>query len=290
MKAIIFGANGQDGHYLCRLLEQNDVEVVRVSRTGSETLGDVSNYSFVEGLVKKHLPDHIFHLAANSSTSHDLLFENHQTISTGTLNILEAVRKHSPSTCVFLSGSAMQFVNDGQPINEQTPFDPSSPYAVARIHSVYAARYFRKAFSLKIYVGYFFHHDSPLRSEHHVNQKIVKTIRRIAEGSNEKLKLGNMDVEKEFNFAGDMMEAVWKLVNQEKYFEVVIGSGEAHSIKEWVEYCFGKAGLKMSDHIELETGYVPLFRKLVSDPTLIHSIGWRPKVDFQSLANMMMDA
>lgn len=289
MKSIIFGIDGQDGFYLTRLLQRMKVEVFGVSRSDTEwTKGDVADFAFVQETVKTHKPDFIFHFAANSATRHEALFENHNAISTGTLNILESVRLHCPSTKVFLSGSAMQFKNDGKPINEQTPFEASSPYSVARIHSVYAGRYFRQAFGMKIYVGYFFNHDSPLRSEQHVNQKIIAAAKRIAGGSAEKLELGNIDIQKEFNYAGDVVEAVWLLVNQDKIFEAVIGSGKTYSIKDWVEYCFRQINMNWKDHVVLKQDYVPEYKTLVSDPRLIKSIGWRPVVDFYKLADKML--
>lgn len=289
MKVIIFGINGQDGYYLTQLLTLNKVEVIGVSRSNAEFNGDVADYSFIESIVKHHQPDYIFHFAANSTTRHSALFDNHNAISTGTLNILECVRLYCPTTKVFLSGSAMQFKNEGVPIDEQTPFEGSSPYSVARIQSVYAGRYYRSAFGLRVYFGYFFNHDSPLRSERHVNQKIVNSVKRIANGSTEMLELGNIDVKKEFNYAGDVVEAVWMLVNQDTIFEAIIGSGDAHSIKEWLEYCFKKVNKNWEDHVIINHDFVSDYEILVSDPKLIRSIGWQPKVDFYKLADMMME-
>jgi GDPmannose 4,6-dehydratase len=183
----------------------------------------------------------------------------------------------------------MQFKNEGLPIDEQTPFEASSPYSVARIQSVYAGRYYRSAFGLKVYAGYFFNHDSPLRSEKHVNQKIVSSVKRIANGSTEKLELGNIDVRKEFNYAGDVVEAVWTLINQDTVFEAVIGSGDAHSIQEWVEYCFKKINRNWEDYVIIDHDFTPDYKILVSNPELIRSIGWKPKVDFYMLADIMME-
>jgi GDPmannose 4,6-dehydratase len=218
------------------------------------------------------------------------LFDNHTAVSTGTLNILEAVRLYSPQTKVFLSGSALQFKNDGSPIDEQTAFEASSAYSVARIHSIYAGRYYRSAFGLQVYAGYFFNHDSDLRSEKHVNQKIAATVKRISKGSNEKLEIGNIDVLKEFNYAGDVVQAVWVLVNQSQISEAVIGSGEADSIKEWAEYCFNKVNLNLQDHLIVNNDFIPEYKILVSKPALIKQIGWQPKVNFNQLADIMMEA
>ena len=289
MKALIFGSNGQDGKFLSDLLERKQIEVIGISRSNARMVGSIVDFALVESVIKSQRPDFIFHFAANSTTQHAALFDNHSTISTGTLNILEAVRLHSPHTKVFLSGSALQFKNDGVPIDEKTAFEASSPYSVARIQSIYAGRYYRSAFDLQVYVGYFFNHDSELRSEKHVNQKIVATVKRISNGSDEKLEIGNINVLKEFNYAGDVVQAVWQLVNQNQIFEAIIGSGKAYSIKEWAEYCFNKVNLNWKDHLVIKHDFIPEYKILVSNPTLISQIGWQPQVGFNELANIMLD-
>jgi len=131
MNALIFGANGQDGFYLNQLCGEKKIGVIGVSRSHSNwAQGSVSDFNYVENLIKKEQPEYIFHLAANSSTKHDALFENHETISTGTLNILESVKRHCPESRVFLTGSGVQFKNKGLPIKETDEFDANSPYSV----------------------------------------------------------------------------------------------------------------------------------------------------------------
>lgn len=289
MKALIFGVNGQDGYYLNQLLIKKNIQVIGVSNTGDNWIkGDIGDLSLVEELIKTNQPDYIFHFAALSTTRHEALFTNHKAISTGTLNILESAKIFSPKSKVFLSGSAMQFKNQGLPIDEETAFEASSPYALARIHSTYAGRYYRKAFGLSVYCGYFFNHDSPLRTIQHINKKITDSVNRIKNGSGEKLEIGNLDVQKEFNFAGDIVEAIWILVNQNKIFEAVIGSGKTYSIKDWTAYCFQKINKDWRDFVKVKEDYVPEYKILVSNPKLIFSIGWRPKVDFYKLADMMI--
>ena len=290
MRAIIFGANGQDGVLLGELLKEKNIEVLGVSRSTGSCRGDVADYLFVEALCKKHKPDYIFHFAANSSTRHEALFDNHQAISTGTLNILESARLHCPNAKIYLSASAMQFKNIGEPIDEQTQFEASSPYSIARIQSVYAGRYYRATFSMAVYCGYLFNHDSPLRSERHVNQKVVSAVKRIANGSNEKLELGNIDVKKEFNYAGDVVDAIWMLVNQNSIFEVAIGCGEVHSIREWLEYCFKKINRNWEAFVIINPNYRAEYEILISNPTLLLSLAWKPKVGFHQLADMMLEA
>lgn len=287
MKALIFGASGQDGHYLGEICSEHGIEPVGVSRAGAPFRGDVARWDQVEALVREHAPAYVFQLAASSTTRHEALFENHETISTGALNVLEAVRRHAPAARVFIAGSGVQFENGGAPISERTPFAATSPYAVARIQSAYAARYFR-SLGVRAHVGYLFHHESPLRKPGHVAMKVALAARRIAGGSGERLELGDLSVEKEWTFAGDVARAMLALVQQDDVFEAAIGSGEPHAIREWVEACFSAAGLDWRAHVEVRPGFVAEYHRLVSDPTTIRSLGWRPRVEFQALARMMV--
>ena len=287
MKAIIFGANGQDGFYLSKLLQEKSVEVIGVSRNGDYLKLNIYNFNDVQLLIKNSQPDFIFHLAANSTTSHQALFENHNTIATGTLNILEAVKEFSPHTKVFISGSGLQFLNTGAPIKETDCFAAKDAYSISRIQSVYAARYFR-SLGLKIYVGYFFNHDSPLRSERHVTKMISETAKRIAAGSNEKLEIGDISVIKEWSFAGDIVEGIWILVNQNDVFEANIGSGIGYSIKEWIEECFSILNLNVEENITKRKGFSSSYKILVSDNSIIESIGYKEKVGFKELAKKML--
>lgn len=284
--AIIFGVNGQDGFYLSMLLQKMEFTVIGISRTASNT--DLTNFDSVVELVKKTTPDYIFHLAANSTTRHDALFENHATISTGTFNILEAVKIYSPQTKVFISGSGLQFVNTEKPIKESDIFEARDPYSVSRIQSVYAARYYRKL-GLQVYVGYFFNHDSPRRTERHMAKKISEAVKRIAKGSDEKLEIGDISVIKEWTYAGDIVEGIWILVLQDKIFEANISSGLGYSIEQWLNVCFDCIGKKWQDHVVIKNDFSPEYKMLVSDPTIINSLGWSPKVPIDEMAKMMIN-
>jgi GDPmannose 4,6-dehydratase len=290
MKAVIFGASGQDGFYLQKLLFKNSIEVISISRSiGPWLIGDVGNYAFVESIIKDNQPDYIFHLAANSTTNHQALFENHATICNGTINILESAKIHSPHSKIFISGSGLQFVNIGKPISEVDQFEARDAYSIARIQSVYAARYFRML-GLKVFVGYFFNHDSPLRSDRHVNQKIVKAVKEISTGKIEKLELGNIHIKKEFCFAGDVVDAVWKLVNNNHgIFEATIGSGIAHSIIDWLEICFGNFNLDYRDYVISNPNFKSDYNILVSNPNTIKKLGWVQETNINSLCKMMME-
>lgn len=287
MTALIFGAGGQDGYYLNRLCGARGYEPVGISRSGSWLRGDVSDYGRVEELIKFFRPEFVFHLAACSTTGHEALFDNHAAISTGALNILEAVYRHSRQTKVFITGSGVQFENTGKPISERDAFSPASPYAVSRIHSAYAARYFR-ALGLRTYIGYLFHHESPLRKPRHVSQKIAAAARRAAEGYPEKLWLGDISVEKEWTFSGDIVSGILALVEQDRVYEAAVGSGKAYSIQSWLELCFGLAGKRWQDHVSTDGASRPEYSRLVSDPSTMFSLGWYPKVGIEELARMML--
>lgn len=289
MKSIIFGANGQDGFYLSALLKSMGHVVTGVSRSGDFLKTDIAGFTDVAELVKGIKPDFIFHLAADSTTRHESMFYNHEVISTGTLNILEAVRLHSPSSKVFISGSGLQFENKGLPVKETDPFEARDPYSVSRIQSVYAARYFRRL-GVRAYAGYFFNHDSPRRSERHMAQKVVAAAKRIAAGSGEKLEIGDLSTEKEWTFAGDVVKAIWTLVGQESVFESNLGSGLGYSIADWCETVFSSLGMNYRDHVIQKDTFKAEYSRLVSDPALIHSLGFRPEVGFHELAKMMIDA
>jgi GDPmannose 4,6-dehydratase len=285
--ALIFGANGQDGPYLVEALRDKGIAAVGVSRSGPWRRGDVAVRADVEAAVRELRPAYIFQLAASSTTRHEALFENHESISTGALNVLESARLHAPDARVFLAGSGLQFRNVGAPIDEEAPFEASSPYALARIQSVYAARYFRSR-GLRTYVGYLFHHDSPRRGPRHVAQMVAEAARRIGAGSGEVLELADTSVVKEWTFAGDVARAMVTLVTQDDVTEAVIGSGEGHSIEEWVACCFALVGRQWRDLVRTTPGGRGDYPRLVSRPARLLSLGWRPEVSFEGLAEMMM--
>lgn len=287
MKALIFGANGQDGYYLQELCKLKGIDPIGIARSGNGLLGNVADYGQVEQLIKQYLPIYVFHLAANSTTRHEALFENHETISTGTLNILEAVKKHSPASKVFITGSGLQFKNTGNPISEHDEFEANSAYSVARIHSAYAARYYR-SLGIRAYVGYLFHHESPHRKASHVSKMIALGARRIAAGSDEMLEIGDIAVRKEWTFARDVMQGVMTLLDQDEVFEATVGSGLAYSIEDWLEQCFALIGRDWHDHVRLRQGFVSEYKQLVCNPETINALGWHPDTSISDLAKLMM--
>jgi len=287
MTVLIVGASGQDGHYLTRLCSEKGARVIGCGRSGPDVKLDVADFAKVESLIQDSKPDFVFHFAADSTLAHDALFSNHAAICTGAVNILESCWRHCRGARVFLPGSAVQFENNGLPIDEERPFQALSPYAAARIHSVYLGRYFR-SLGLRCYVGYLFHHDSPLRSPRHLSQKIAQAAVQIAAGSNEKLEVGSLAVEKEWTFAGDTVRAMWTLVSQDEVWEAAIGSGRAYPVRAWVEACFQAAGIGCEQWVKEIPGYRPDFQRLVSNPARIMRLGWQPELSLGELAAMMV--
>jgi GDPmannose 4,6-dehydratase len=289
-KAIIFGINGQDGFYLNQLLQQNQIEVIGISRSaGAWMQGDVGDRSFVESLIKSNQADYIFHLAANSKVNHELLIEHQSTIVNGTLNILESVFQYSPFARVFITGSGLQFVNDGNPVNEKNEFIARDAYSLARIQSVYAARYYRSK-GIKAYTGYLFHHDSPLRTQQHLNRKIADAAKAIAAGKEYSLSIGDVTVEKEFGFAGDIAAGIFHLLRQDNLFEACIGTGKAYSVERWLELCFNSIDKDWKNYVQINNEYVADFRKLVCDPSAINATGWKAATDIEELARLMLSS
>jgi len=287
VSAIIFGANGQDGYYLSNLLKEKGMDIIGVSRKNSDETFDVAEYLSVKEIINKYHPEYIFHLAANSTTRHDAFFENHATICNGTNNILEAVKSVSPHSKVFISGSGLQFQNNEMPINETDAFEARDAYSVCRIQSVYAARYYR-SLGIKTYVGYFFNHDSPARTDRHISKFIANTARRVSKGENIQIEIGDVSVQKEWTFAGDMVNAIWTLVEQDVVSEAVLGSGKSYSIEQYLSECFSLIGKNWQEYVTIKQGFHPEYKILVSDPATIFSLGWRPKISISQLAQMMI--
>ena len=286
--AVIFGASGQDGIFMADLCRKKGIEVIAISRKANTNYsGSVADRDLVTTVIRQHTPAYIFHFAANSTTRHDALFENHETISTGTLNILEAVKTHSPKCKVLITGSGLQFVNTGNPITENDPFEATNAYAISRIQSVYAARYFR-SLGIKAYVAYLFHHESPYRHDNHLSKMITNKIEAILMGSSEKIIIGDINVRKEWAYAQDIVEGIFTLVNQEDKWEAVIGTGIAYSIGDFISTCMEVSGLKMDDHVIRQSGFKAEYLSLVSNPETIRSLGWNAKTDFSGLVRIML--
>lgn len=289
MKALIFGITGQDGHYLRDLLLSEGHTVFGAARSGGDVRMDVSDRDAVRAVVREFQPDYVFHFAATSSTAHEHLWANHSAIATGTLSILDAVERETPDARVLVAGSGLQFVNHGQPLDEDSPIDHSSPspYVIARNYSLSAVRYYRSR-GIKAYFAFLFHHDSPLRDRSHLSMKIVESAVQAKLGARGKLLIGDPDAEKEFAYAGDIVTAMWKLIQQELMFECVVGSGVPYKVSEWLDACFRMEGLDWRDHVEINHSYKNPCRRLLSNPARIKELGWLPNCGFSELAGMMI--
>ncbi|HTE09059.1 MAG TPA: GDP-mannose 4,6-dehydratase [Flavitalea sp.] len=287
MKAIIFGANGQDGYYLSEVLSANNIDVIPVSRNGDVIRADVADFTSVHTLIRDHKPAFIFHLAASSTTRHEALFANHATISTGALNIFESVKILSLDSKIFISGSGLQFRNDGNPIHESDPFQARDAYSISRIQSVYAARYFR-SIGLKIYVGYLFNHESPRRTEQHISRMIADRVKAISREVDITLTVGDLSVVKEWGYAGDIVKAIWTLVNQDEINESVLGTGKGYSIQEYIEKCFSFIGKDWRPYVKEKQGFRSEYRSLISQPSTIMTLGWKPETDLSQLVEKML--
>jgi GDPmannose 4,6-dehydratase len=289
VRAIIFGAAGQDGFYLAEIMAEQGVDCVLTARKreGYEEC-DVGNTEQVEEIIRAYKPDYVFHLAAKSSTRHDVLWDNQKAIVNGSVNILEAVKKHKPACRVFLSGSALQFAPSVLFIDESSEMVNSSAYAAQRNASLCLARYYREKCGIAAYMGFFFHHDSPRRGEHHLAQKIASAARRIASGSGAKLEIHDPSAVKEWTFAGDSMRAAWLLVGQDEIYECVIGSGVPCTVADWASACFRALGLDWQDHTVVHHTGAQTFR-FISRPERLKALGWSQKVALDELAWLMVN-
>ncbi len=287
MRSLIFGANGQDGHYLAESCRKKGILPICVSRSSGDCCGDVADFGFVDSLVTQYSPAYIFHLAARSTTHHDAVFENYATIAEGTVNVLEAARRRCPDARIFIAGSGLQFRNTGAPISAGDSFEPRSAYAAARIASTFMARYYR-SLGMKTYIGYLFHHESPFRKPAHVSKQVALAVRRILQREQQVLDIGDLTVAKEWTYAGDVAEAIMTLMGQDTLYEASIGSGIAYTIREWVEACFRCAGLDWQQYVRAKEGFTSEYHVLVSDPSAIRGLGWVPRVGFHELATMMV--
>lgn len=281
MKAIIYGSNGQDGHYLARLCQNLGVDVTGLHR--GNLYGDLQTPNSLKWLFLKENPDYVFHLAANSTTHHDAGPENHATIANGTLNLLEAARLYGPNARIFLAGSAYQFRNASVPIAETDPWEPKSVYAAARCYSNMLARVYRDL-GLRVYFGYFFHHDSPLRKARHISKQIAVAAR---EGL--PIEIGDLSVTKEWTFAGDIAQAIWTLVNQDDVMEANLGTGIGKTVQEFVFACFSAANRDWREFVKPRENFVAEYRSMTCNPARIFSTGWRPKASLEQLAYMMVN-
>jgi len=267
--ALICGVSGQDGSYLAQLLLQKGYTVFGTSRDAQGSsfanlikLGieeQVSRISMVPEdfrsvlvALRKSNPDEIYYLAGQSSVglSFEQPAETIQSITLGTLNILEGCRMMEKSIKIYHAGSGECFGDThGEPANEKTPFYPMSPYAVAKTSAYWLVNNYRDAYGLFACTGILFNHESSLRPERFVTQKIIRAVKRIAQGSKEQLKLGRLDIARDWGWAPEYVEAMWLMLQQDKPEDFVIATGTTITLEEFVKTAFEQANLNWKDYV-----------------------------------------
>jgi GDPmannose 4,6-dehydratase len=312
--ALITGITGQDGSYLVDLLLKKNYKVIGVKRRTSVIATDridhvmddvesVLNFDLVYGnmidsgnihrILMEHRPDEIYNLAAQSHVrvSFDTPEETAKIVAMGTLRLLEAVRNICPGAKVYQASSSEMFGdNPNYPFNELSRLMPASPYACAKVFAHNLIRNYRESYGLHASSGILFNHESPRRGETFVTRKITMAAANIKLGNQDKLFLGNLDAKRDWGFAGDYVEAMWRMLQQECPDDYIIATGETYTVREFLNEVFEYAGLNVDKHVEIDERLfrpheVPL---LLGDASKAkEKMGWEPKVKFKELARMM---
>ncbi|HKJ65108.1 MAG TPA: GDP-mannose 4,6-dehydratase [Desulfopila sp.] len=311
--ALIIGISGQDGSYLARLLLDKGYTVVGSSRDAAmSTFANLEKLSIKERVatesvssndfhsvlqvLKKVRPDEIYNLAGQSSVglSFQQPMETYESISVGTLNLLEAIRMLEMPVRFYNACSSECFGNiNGEKANEQTPFRPRSPYAVAKAAAFWQLANYREAYGLFACSGLLFNHESPLRPPRFVTQKIVREACDIKRGRQEKMKLGDISVIRDWGWAPEYVEAMWLMLQQDKADDFIIASGQSYSLEDLVETVFSSLGLDWRDHVEINPELLrPTDIKISrADPAKAEKVlGWRAKYAMKDVAAMMVEA
>ena len=309
-RALITGVSGPDGSYLAQFLIEKGYEVFGASRdaqaasfvnlhklgirekvnTVSMSLNDFR--SVLQTLVQVK-PDEVYNLAAQSSVglSFDQPVETMESVSIGTLNLLEAVRFLNMPIRLYNAGSSECFGDTGESAaDETTPFRPRSPYAVAKAAAFWEVANYREAYKIHACSGILFNHESPLRPDRFVTKKVLNAASRIADGSKERLKLGNLDIRRDWGWAPEYVEAMWLMLQKDEPDDYVIATGETYSLREFVAEIFSSFGLDWQDHVDFDTEFVRPNELLVSraDPYKAYrELGWLAKYKMRDVARML---
>jgi GDPmannose 4,6-dehydratase len=318
-KALITGVTGQDGSYLVNFLLSKGYEVHGIVRRASLfntdriddlyrdpheggvklTLhyGDLTDGSALRHILEHVGPDEIYNLGAQShvKVSFDIPEYTADVDALGTLRLLEAVRDHvrqrGQAVRYYQAGSSEMFGATPPPQNEHTPFYPRSPYAVSKVAAHWYCVNYREAYGLFICNGILFNHESPRRGETFVTRKITRAAGRIKEGLQEKLFLGNLEAKRDWGFAGDYVEAMWRMLQQDEPDDYVVATGESYSVRELVEMTFAELGLDWKRHVEIDPRYLRPTEvdALQGDASKARQrLGWEPRVGFKELVKMMV--
>lgn len=317
-KALITGITGQDGSYLAEFLLSKGYEVHGIIRRASTFntsridhlyqdphingarlflhYGDLTDTGNIEKLVNQIKPDEVYHLGAQSHVrvSFDMPEYTANTDALGTLRILEAIKNSGLKIKLYNAASSEMFGSTPPPQSETSLFHPRSPYAVAKVFSFDITRLYREAYGIFACNGVLFNHESPRRGETFVTRKITMGIARLKAGLDKKIYLGNLEAKRDWGFAPEYVEAMYAMLQQEKPDDYVIATGEAHSVREFLEVAFAYAGLgDYRQYVEIDQRY---FRpaeveSLIGDFSKAKArLGWQPKVTFNDLCKVMVDS
>lgn len=308
--AIITGITGQDGSYLAEFLLERGYNVIGMVRRSSTVTferiqhiqdditliqGDLHDQSSLVDVMEQYRPDEVYNLAAQSfvPTSWSQPVLTGEVTALGVTRLLEAVRHVNPNTRFYQASSSEMFGKAIEvPQNEQTPFHPRSPYGVAKIYGHWITVNYRESYNMFAVSGILFNHESPRRGLEFVTRKVSYGVARIKLGLAKELRLGNLEAQRDWGFAGDYVEAMWMMVQQEKPKDYVVGIGKTHSVRQLCETAFSYVGLNYEDYVVQD----PLFYRpaevdlLVSDPRKAREeLGWKPSVNFDELVHMMVE-
>src|SRR5258706_5699596 len=316
-KALITGVTGQDGSYLAELLLAKGYEVYGVIRRSSSfnterldpiyqdphakdyrlrlVYGDLDDASSLNRILRDVRPDEVYNLGAQSHVrvSFDVPEYTASTVALGTLRLLEAIRETGVPVRFYQASSSEMFCAVPPPQDETTPFLPRSPYACAKVFAHQICQNYRDAYGIFICCGILFNHESPRRGVPFVTRKITRAAARIKHGLDAKLYLGNLDARRDWGFAGDYVEAMWLMLQQEKPDDYVVATGESHSVREVLDAAFGTLGLDWTAHVEVDPRYLRPTEvdHLRGDASKAERVlGWKPKVRFRELIEMMVKA
>lgn len=309
--ALITGITGQDGSYLAEFLLEKGYEVVgmvrRSSTVTSERIqhiqddvtllqGDLHDQSSLLAILEEHMPDEVYNLAAQSfvATSWSQAVLTGEVTALGVTRLLEAIRLVNPKIRFYQASSSEMFGKAVEvPQRESTPFYPRSPYGVAKVYGHWITVNYRESYGLHTVSGILFNHESPRRGLEFVTRKISDGVARIKLGLADKLVLGNLEARRDWGFAGEYVQAMWKMLQQEMPEDFVVGTGETHSVREFCDLAFKSVGLEYANYVQHDPRYLRPSEVdlLISDPAKARQkLGWQPKITFQGLVEMMVEA
>jgi GDPmannose 4,6-dehydratase len=311
MKALITGITGQDGSYLAELLLEKGYEVYGMMRRSStETLeriehlkdkvtlvnGDLLDEMSLIHMLEGIQPDEIYNLAAQSfvHTSWSQPVLTGEFTALGVTRMLDAMRFVCPKAKFYQASSSEMYGKvHAVPQDEETPFHPRSPYAVAKVYGHYITLNYRESYKIFAVSGILFNHESPRRGKEFVTRKITDGVARIKHGLATELRMGNLDAKRDWGFAGDYVKMMWMMLQQEEPDDFVVATGETHSVREFIELAFARAGLNWKDYVVVDPKFLRPAEVdlLLGNPAKAKAkLGWVPEVTFEGLINMMVDA